>query len=43
MIPAEEALKAILEVAGVLEDLQVPYAVGSKRRESFCRSRSYSV
>ena len=34
MIPPEDALKVILEVARVLEDLQVPYAVGGSLASS---------
>jgi hypothetical protein len=34
MIPADDALRVILEVARVLEDLQVPYAVGGSLASS---------
>jgi len=34
MIPPEEALKVILEVARILEDLHVPYAVGGSLASS---------
>src|SRR6185295_14144233 len=34
MIPPEEALKVILAVVRVLEDLQVPYAVGGSLASS---------
>ena len=34
MIPPEEALRVILEVVGILDDLQVPYAVGGSLASS---------